>query len=331
MKIYGGDKSNLKSFSVCAALKLCGTDTEGFSCISLSLSPATIATVRIKNDGLYKIINSNSDIMYQCDENKLLDYNDDDIAKHLFRAIALSKGNICGAEILLTHSVDESCFNNSLIAVYTALNIINNKPQPSINEVASLSDNKKYVDNLFACKLYGRKNTVIVKNQKGDVHYLPLNFNTHKLIIARIDSLKESFFKAIKELSQKSTYIQYQNNEQERVLKIIENITTYKAPNKEFSTILKASAQELCSLYAKYGNIIHEACKTAEETSLPCAVFPAPEYNGICAITENSKVDDFITSYTKLYESLAGEKPKFYICNTADSGIELNKIESETI
>ena len=332
IKIYGGEEKNIRSFSVCASLRLAGVNTDGFDCLSLSVSPVTTAVIREKNDGMYSIINADNDIMYQCKEDKLLDYGNNKELQNLFRAIALTKGNIKGAEILLNYSVDQNSLKNPEYALCTAFSLISKNTLPAIGEITALTDNSSSLDTLTECILYGRKNTVTAKNKNCSCDSLAFYLNGYKLIIMTVKNTKETTSKIIKETAaklnsnnakQENEYVRFCANEQQRAAAIRENLITYKTVNSKLADILKSSAYELCSITGKYGATILDAYKTAEGIGLAEAVFAAYDYSGICAIVCNSEVDNFIASFSDLYQRRIGTEPEFYICDTADSGIEL--------
>jgi|GEM_PF-4989005 len=335
IKIYGGDEKNLRAFSVCSALRLAGCDAPGFDCLSLSLSPATTAVVREKSDRIYKIINSDSDVMYQCGEDKLLDYGDDMGQQGIFRAIALTKGNVKGAEILLNYSADRDRFKNPVTTVAAALSLIGKNALPSPGEISSLADSGTRLDKLTECKLGGRQNTVTLKSKNGSVGQLAFYLTGYKLIIAKIKNTRETAAQKIHEAvkkaacntSEQDPYERFCVNEQKRAERLCENIAACKAVNGELADILKNSARELCSLTGKYGHTLFEAYKAAEDTRLAAAILVAYDYSGICAIVSNAETDNFVNSFSQSYERRQGSSPEFYICNTADSGIELDMTE----
>lgn len=335
IKIYGGDEKNLRAFSVSSALRLAGCDAPGFDCLSLSVSPATTAVIREKSDGIYKIINSDSDVMYQCGEDKLLDYGDDMSVQSIFRAIALTKGKVKGAEILLNYSADRSCFKNPVTTVAAALSLTGKNSLPSPGEISSLADSGTLLDKLTECKLSGRQNTVTLKSKNGSVGQLAFYLTGYKLVIATVKNTKETAAKkiyeaaknAVSDTSEQSPYERFCANEQKRAERLLENLTAYKAINHELADILKNSAYELCSLTGKYGHTVYEAYKAAEDTHLAAAILAAYDYSGICAIVSNAETDNFVKSFSEIYQRRQGSSPEFYICDTADSGIELDMTE----
>lgn len=332
IKIFGGEKYDLQSFSVSSGINITGIDCINNSSISIPLSLSTTVTVRKTNDGFYKFIDLDSDVMYQCSSNNLLDYNDNKNIKNIFRAIAFFKGNLNGAEILFNYSTDDPRFKQPIHAVSVALGIMGNNSIPSVNEIDSLTKNEHLQNKNTACSLFGRRDTAIYCTSNNKAEYLPFNISDYKLVIAALDVKKENIKtsdiqrkidnNALK--SDVSEIASFFIKEPDRINKVYNNLFTYKTVNEEFADIMREYAKEFSHVFGNYGKILYKAHSIAEDTSLTSAVIPSYDYKGICAVVKNNNVDRFIESFSNTYMQIMGSKTFYFICNTADSGIELN-------
>lgn len=244
--------------------------------------------------------------MYQCSTDSLLNFDSDAKMKNIFNAIAFFKGDIVGAQILINYTVDDNTFHNPIVAVCTALSIIDSQQVPQSSQLKPFICGKYDNTNLLFAQLHARQNTIISDTQTDEIITLPFDLSHHKILLCKIKS--ENY---------EPKY------DTELINKLFENISQTETPNSELYNILeqlyfqneKKPKKDIKRLYNLY--------TLTKETGL-CDLNLIDFKNGIfTCIVKNNNTDDFINIFSEVYNQIEGDIPKLYICDSCDSAIEV--------
>ena len=335
VKRYKGSKDGLRSFSVCPYVNLLGEGIEKLCFISTNFSIETIVALILSDEESFCYMCDDSDIEHVAGTHELTKSFTDDEENIVFGEIARKKGKIKGAKILFDFALEEEKFKMKKEAVFTALEMINSG---SIRQ-----DNMIKLQAFFA-----KANTLLYKCDT--LEYLNVDFSDCKLILITGDAkeekidemLMESYEQLKKEygISDICTFLQnkpkpddlkkrYIVNEIARIKEFYNEIKSCGELNQRCCEILAESSIEFFSICEKSGKKLEKMYKTAQNTGLSETVFISIEYGGIVAVVKNENVDKFVDIYTEEHKKTAGDIPAVYICNSADSGVELSDVESE--
>lgn len=335
VKRYRGSKEGLRSFSVCPYVNLLGEGIGGICFISTNFSIETIVTLRLSDEESFCYMCDDSDIEHVAGTHELTKSFSDDEENIVFGEIARKKDKIKGAKILFDFASDEEKFKMKKEAIFTAFEIINSE---CIRE-----------DNVIEPQvLFAKTNTLLYKFDTFE--YIDVDFADKKLILITGDAKKEEIDEMLMESYEqlKKEYgisdicallenkpkpddlkKRYIVNEIARIKEFYDEIKSCGELNQKCCEILAESSKELFSICEKSGKKLENMYKTARNTGLSEAVFVSIEYGGIMVVVKNENVDKFIEIYTEEYKKTAGDIPAVYICNSADSGVELSDVESE--
>jgi len=266
----------------------------------------TYATIRVTNNGFFNIITSKSDRMYQCSTDSLLNFDCDAQIKNIFKAIAFLKGNISGAQILISYTVDDNTFHNPTVAVCTALSIIDSQKVPQSSQLKPfICEKYDNTSSLFA-QLHARQNTIISGTKTDDNIALPFDLSNHKILLCKIKS--ENY---------------EQKSDTELTNKIFENISHTETPNSELYNILEQLYFQDGKKLKKDIKRLYKLFTLTKETGL-CALNTIDFRNGtFTCIVKNNNTDNFINIFSEVYNQIEGDIPKLYICDSCDSAIEV--------
>ncbi len=326
-KFYGKDDTGIKCCKSGCGIVFYGAGLEKSSLPvgGLSLSVDTDVVVRVKDDKKFDIILSDMNTEYECETENLNEFTGDRFSKSLFKACAMLKGDISGAECLIEYSVNDEKFKRPVISLISALGILNKGKVPDIETVKFLVENieeEKY--SFLPAELYGRKNTLISRRNDGKWEYLPFNISGYKMLISYVDSKGIDIKKKLSQDNMK----RYTVNECKRVELIKNEIVNKKGITEEIGKLLSESAYELFDMLGKNAKVLSEMYKISEETGLSVAAVPLYSYCGVCAFVKDEDIDNYIRIFSKEYQKKAGAMPAFCICDSDDSGV-LSDIESE--
>lgn len=334
IKIYEGEENGIRAFFASPPVRLCGLNIPGFDCAVTAISPDTTAVIRRSEEDFFRIIKSDSDVMYQCRNDMLKQCNEKESVKKLFEAIGLLKGNLMGADILLVNSTDDKAFQTNLYALGTAVKMLSENRTPAVNEMKSVADNSDLMDSITEGFLYAKKDSVMFRHKDGKYENIPFYLSDYKLIVFKIIAPHEDIVPQVrsaasrvlheKNVTQPDKYEKYCINEQKRAERFLGELKNNPVPSEASACIFEESSFELFSLCGRYGAAIYSLYSAAAESGRTGFITAAYDLGGICAAVKNEYVDEYIKDVSDLYESREGSKPDIYICASAGSGEELN-------
>ncbi len=334
IKIYEGEESGIRAFFASPSVRLCGLNLPGFDCAVTAISPATTAVIRRSEKDFFRIIKSDSDVMYQCRNDMLKQCNERESVKKLFEAIGLLKGNLMGADILLVNSTDDTAFQTNLYALGTAVKMLSENRTPAVNEMKSIADNSDLMDSITESFLYAKKDSVMFRHKDGKYENIPFYLSDYKLIVFKIIAPHENIVPQVRSAAsrilhgkngtQPDKYEKYCINEQKRAERLLGVLKNNPAPTEALANVLKESSFDLFSLCGRYGTALYSLYSAAAESGQTGFIAAAYDVGGICTAVKNVYVDEYIKNVSDLYESREGSKPDIYICGSAGSGEELD-------
>lgn len=318
IKHYSGDNKGLKCYKSCCGIVLYGAGLEdsGLCMGGLSLSIDTGIVIRAKDDKVFNIICADTDIKYECDVEKMNSFTGDKLSTEMFKACAMLKGKLCGAEILVEYSVNDRKFKRPLTTLMSGLGILDKGKVPDFETVKYMlekGEEKNY--SFLPAQLYGRKNTLVSRRTDGSWEYLPFNLTGLKMVISYTDLKGLDIKKSLSDDDMKK----YSENE----IKRAELIKKEKGITEEVGKLIKASAYELFDLLGKSAEKLKEMYKISEETGLCILVVPLYNYYGVCTFLKDEDIDAYCDMISKEYQKKAGIMPTLCICDSADSGVEI--------
>ena len=267
-------------------------------------------TVRITNNGFFNLITSKDNKMYQCSVDELLDFNSDFQIKNIFKAIAFYKGGITGAEILLSYTVDDTTFHNPISAICVALGLINSQAVPQIMQLKPfISEMQQNTVSLYA-QLYARQNTLSFNSRAEESILLPFDLSGSKIVVCKT-KIENSYHES------------KQADDTELMNKIYENISKTKASNTELNNLLEEKYFDHKTQPSKKTSKLFKLYRLTKDSGL-CTLNLIDFENGMFAcIVNNRNTDDFTNALSDIYNSTEGSIPELYICDSADSGVEI--------
>ncbi len=343
IKRYGGNTFGLRTFSICSDLTVLGNGFEKSdeAYYSLPLSIRTYITLRITDNNNFSFQESDSNTEYTCSTSELLSPKENKKEKDIFCAIAHSRINCSGAQILFSYDAVSGAYKKNIPAIYTSLKFINSGKPAQSSEIKNTFIKKDNSDN-FSCELSGRKNFLISSDYDNTFEYLPFNLSGYKIILASFSLKQENTEKNLlpyiknkknnTNLHPKSfvdNYEKYTVNEMNRIKRIKDSLKSAAAPLKDVFDELTSSAYEYCDISQKNGTLIKNMIKSASASGFAEAVIPAVKYSSIAIIVKDENVDGFISEFSHSGEKVSGSEIKFYITDTENSGTEIISNKSD--
>lgn len=322
-KIYNSNDEGIKCYKTCCGIVLYGAgfDDSDLSMGGLSLSVDTSIAIKTNNTKKFNIVFSGLNTQYECELDKLKNFVGDKLIKSMFEVLAMTRGSINGAEILIEYGINDKRFQRPLTSLISGLGILNNGKIADIEFVKCLIDANEELYSFLACELYGRKNTLINKDKKGRLEYLPFNLDGFKIILSLMDDkgfdIKHILSKSDNKLKD------FMMNEEKRAELIKVELLKNGIITEELNMLLKASAYELLDSLGKSAEKLLNMYKISEETGLAKAIVPMYSYFGICAFVPDKDVDKYVKIISEEYQKKVGAIPTLCICDSCDSGIEI--------
>lgn len=322
-KIYNLSDEEIKCYKTCCGIVLYGIgfDDSDLSMGGISLSVDTSIAIKTNNEKKFYIVFSDLNTQYECELDKLKTFAGDKLIKSMFEVMAMTRGSINGAEILIDYGVNDKRFQRPSISLITGLGLMNNGKIADIEFVRCLVDKKEELYSFLPCELYGRKNTLLNRDKNGRLEYLPFNLNGFKMVLSLIDD-KGFDIKHILSKSDDKFKI-YMSNEEKRSELIKEELIKNGTITVKINEILKDSAYELLEALGKSAEKLLNMYKISEETGLAKAIVPLYSYFGICAFIPDEDVDKYVKTISEEYQKKVGTIPTLCICDSCDSGIEI--------
>ncbi len=323
-KIYGANDEGIKCYKTCCGIVLYGAgfDDSDLCMGGLSLSVETSVAIKTNNKKKFYIIFSDLNTQYECELDKLKTFVGDKLAKSMFEILAMTRGSINGAEILIEYSINDKRFQRPSASLMSGLGILNNGKIADIEFVKCLIDTNEELYSFLPCELYGRKNTLLNRDKNGKLEYLPFNLDGFKIVLSLMDDkgfdIKNILFK-----SNDNKFKNYMINEEKRAELIKEELIKNGTITEKTDKILKASAYELLDALGKSAEKLFQMYKISEETNLAKTIVPMYSYFGICAFVPDENVDRYVKIISEEYQKKVGAIPTLCICDSCDSGIEI--------
>lgn len=320
-KIYGANNESIKCYKTCCGIVLYGAgfDDRDLCMGGLSLSVDTLIAIKTNNNKNFRIIFSDSDTQYECELDKLKTFVGDKLAKSMFEALAMTRGSINGADILIEYSINDKRFQRPLTSLISGLGINNNGKIADIEFVKCLINTNEDVYSFVPCELYGRKNTLLNRDKNGRLEYLPFNLDGYKIVLSLMND--KGF--DMKNILSDSKFKNYIINEEKRAELIKDELIKNGTITEKTDKIFKTSAYELLCALGKNADKLLTMYKISEETGLASAIVPLYSYFGVCAFVPDDNVDKYVKTISEEYQKKVGTLPTLCICDSCDSGIEI--------
>ena len=338
-KRYNAKKGELQSFIMCPGLVLCGKGFEKInkSIYSCALSPATYVTLKITDNGIFSIQMTDNNEQYDCENEKLTEYDGDKKIAEIYRCIDKCKGNINGAQILFSFDADSKNFKRCSEAVIAAFDIINYGYIREENKYFNHKENNMIFP---AGEFFAKKNLLYGIDNNNKTEYVPFILNEKKIIITTADIKQEDITDKIKtayenikekisDMRDEKNINGYepQNSVENYIIKEIirtKNIINllYEKKQDEIQTFFEEGALEFFSVMEKTGKKLLKLYEIIKGSGKCELIFPAYGYNAIAAVVRDENIDKFIEMTTEVCERDILGTPSFYICDTATGATE---------
>lgn len=328
-------KQTVKCCFCGTVLFLLGDITPGFA-LTTSLSAGTALLYAPTDNNLFGIQSTDSNILYSCSKDKLLQYHEDNFAKDTFHMLAYltSDSPNVGANFLFSHNAPASFFHNNSGAlcllfskhflkspkvITEKLPSAINNPQHYITLMSSMTAKKNHAELYDNClyKTYplpilGCKTVIITANLKRA--YLSQRVNgAIEMLRSQLDKNIE-FADISREMlfdipAQHKQLLEFCINEKKRIYAYPQISSSH-----EFCDLINASSFELLrTIKSKDISLLADCVSSFPDL---CAFRPTFDGRALYCIIPDGSVDNFITHTEAMYEKKAGLKPAFYICDT---------------
>ncbi len=322
-KIYDLSDEGIKCYKTCCGIVLYGAgfDDGDLSMGGISLSVDTSIAIKTNNKKKFYIVFSDLNTQYECELDKLKTFVGDKLIKSMFDILAMTRGSINGAEILIDYGINDKRFQRPSISLITGLGILNNGKIADIEFVKCLIDKNEELYSFLPCELYGRKNTLLSRDKNGRLEYIPFNLDGFKMVLSLMDDRGFDIKHILSKSDNKSK--NYIINEEKRAELIKEELIKNGTITEKTDEILKDSAYELLGVLGKSAEKLLNMYKISEETGLAKAIVPMYSCFGICAFVPDEDVDKYVKKISEEYQKKVGAIPTLCICDSCDSGIEI--------
>lgn len=298
-KVYGESSEKIYIFKIAYGMIMLGeavSESVG-RIIGTGIAPDTFIGVRFCKENCFYLRETDSEFMYECKTENLLEYSDKDWAKDIFRLIGhicLGK-NINGAQVLLHKECGTDFAAYDTAVCYAFSNILNLLPDEWVRVINNINFAKsaKNLISLSSCV----KGFWLVENQNPVyiLHELPET----KIVLAFCGKQKEF-------IAEDESFIK---NEE---IRIIDGVAALKRGDLcEFGKKVKESAKEYFDNISKNAENLKIMFDISKSYSDVCGIY---EKRGIFTFVKDGKVDEFIEKVEEEYKKKSGEKPEFYIC-----------------
>ena len=329
---FGGEKDEIRCFCVGTSVKILGIGLEKLENgrYEIPLSIKTTISIRENEKCVFSYQLSDTNEEYSCDCDELNACNKNSQEKEIFKTIETYKGKITGAEILFSFDVNNDKFKKLKESLILGLEKLNNNLEKENN-----------------CELFGRKNSLYHINENNEMEYIPFNLNGYKVILALTGIKKEDISGKIKKaytnLKKENKNVKSVRNVSDLSIDREDSVEKYLINEltrcelskkmlketggyiKSIENLLKASYKELSSIMNKGKSVYEKIYFSAEKTEYMEGIFMLHEIGGVGVLVKDENVDDFMKEFTKFHEKYVGEKPKLYVCDSCDSGMEISK------
>lgn len=310
LKIYSSSPDPINYYCLCDCIDLLGFgQNKPFLC--MPISPKTQLAIRVNNENSFKIIDIYKNTMYECETENLSKCNEKADIKRLFNAISIYKGNIKGAQILFSNSVNEKAFCDNLLCLCTALRFYNSSKFLQKEELKALG----FCNDFNYLKLFLKKNTLLYADNINNGKYFTFNLTgINVIIISSVNKLniKNETEKILGGFFAKNTAL---------TSKILSNIQTHKTINDELFSLLSNIDNEIFKYNKEIKTLVSDIKSAIKKTNLSLGSIISYNHSGVCAFVKEENTDLFIKTFSDIYKESSGEVADFYICKTSQSNI----------
>ena len=312
--------------------------------IGTGITPDTYIGIRLLEEDVFYIRDSESDMVYDCAYEDLGAYNEKNPASKIFQLLnRITKSiNVKGAEILFMRGCGYSEMNGYSEACAIGFsNIFCKNQQPGELLDLILANNSDFSQNAKGLISINAKENMCALIENRTPMFLPLPLSGYKTVIALTGDKpfkRPEFSKIIKNLKKEmgsfSNFESFFDNAKltagdlpeykcaaflsSEASRITSGAAFLKSGNLAgFGELVKQSAVEYMSLIGKEAKNTELLFQIASPNTTVCGIY---KERGIYAIIADTDVDNFINKVGSLYEKKAGKKPEFYICASSFSG-----------
>lgn len=327
-KVYGESDDRLHVFKLAHSMLVLGeaAASEGRRVIGLGITPDTFIGIRLCSDGSFYLRETDSEIMYDCEKNKLFAYRENDWAKNLFHILGRLCGsiNISGAQVLFHKECGADFANYAAAVCYGFSKIFCSDITAAEILSMILPGNADFAENARQLlSLDSQKGRFSLIENRVPVYIFP-GMDDYMTVLALTG--EKAFADPIKRAEQSGMTDEIKAFEEEENRRVTVGAALLKKGDTEgFGRIVKKSAEEYLELAQKHSEKVKMLFKCAAALSDICGIY---ENRGIFSFVHKDVVDEFVDTLGAEYEKKAGTKPEFYIC--APSASETVRQEKES-
>lgn len=350
---YSGQPDTAGIYFTSAGLDLLGGTSApyGGNVLTVSLSPGTYAVIRHTDTGRIGLEESMSNIEYTCDISALGLYQEKNWAAPVFQTLATLQSagaGLAGAELLLHHSVQEPLLQQTVPAALLAADRLRSQPQA----LARLAVPRSQAAGSVLAAFAGKADVLLLSApQILEFSYLPFPAAEYKIVLMMTAEKSKKdmtglFAEAYQTMQSKNPslvsaaqltesdaalcqgtllypYAKFMVYEQQRITAAIALLRQRQPDLAGFFALLNHSGQELMGLCQKTYKDAASLYTLIRDTGLAAACRILDPGRGVFSIVLSGQVDTFVEKIRAIFLEKAGYPPSFYICSTADSGMQL--------
>ncbi|GEM_PF-7106295 len=351
---FGGEPDTAEIYFAGAGLDMLGgvCASSGGNVLTASLSPGTYAVVRHTNNGKISVEESTSNIELTCDAAALGIYQEKNRAAPVFQSLAAlqtAERELAGAEFLLHHSIQNAQFQQAAAASVLAADRLKSQPE----ELARFCIPHCAASNSAILSGFAGKNGALLLSAPKELQYsyLPFPAAEYKIILTMTEEknkkdLSGLFTEAFHTMRDKNPsltsaaqltesdaelcretllypYAKFMLHEQQRIASAAELLRQRQPDLNGFWDVLGASGRAICGLYRKIAKDAVSFYELACRAKLCAACRILDNGCGVFSIVRGDQVDTFLDKLRTAFVEKAGYPPVFYVCSTADSGVQI--------
>lgn len=331
-KRYGKEQEQIYVFQAASPLPLFGAELARFQepGIGIGIAPPSMAAVRRRTDGLFRIQTVYSNEEAFCRRENLGVYQGNKLYKEIFALIARMGKTLGGADFLFYEREECELFCHAAAVCALVLQTLSEKermPGELLQNVLwNDADEERNVRELIS--LCAKKNqAVLIRDVNPST--LPFPAEHEKIILISAEMKRKPNLDCIHsieelaEAAEHNRYAKYLLREIERTNAAVHALERGK--DALFRTLLECSTKDFLDMAGREAKHLRILYQIAEPISCGCKVV---EGAGLFCFVPNAETDTFLDRVHSAYQKKAGTSPAFYIGEMTESG-EVSDIKTE--
>lgn len=331
-KRYGKERERIYVFQAASPLPLFGAELSRFRkpALGIGIAPPSMAAVRKRSDGLFRIQTVYSNEEAFCRRENLGTYQGNKLYKEIFSLIARMGKTLDGADFLFYEREECELFSHAPAVCALALQKFSERewmPGELLQNVLwNDADEERNVRELIS--LCAKSNqAVLIRDAKPGT--LPFSAEHEKIILIAAETKRKPDLDGIRsieelaEAAEHSRYAKYLLRELERTNAAVRALENGK--NELFRGLLENGTKDFLETAGKEAKSLKILYQIAAPVSCGCK---AVDGAGLFCFVPNAETDAFLDRVHSAYQKKAGAAPAFYIGEMIESG-ELSDIKTE--